>query len=177
MPHINLRKSIGASPPFFLVSPPGFIGIPSGRLHNLKAPAWTSPALFLALPLLAYFATVVTIRLAARLTAWEAAYRGFRLPHTVVLRALYYHSADILPVALTVFVTCAGYNYLLNHLLPNPVNYTSEPAYLYTLCGEVIFAAGYLFNTYWIGMRVDVCEPVDNAAQSSAAKQNLPKSV
>ena len=122
-------------------------------LHNPKLPPWTSSALLLALPLLAYFATAATIRLAARLTAWEAAYRGYRLPHAVVLRALYYHSAHILPVAFTVFVTCAAYNYLLNHLLPNRLLYTSEPAYLYTLCAEVVIAAGYLFNTYWIGMR------------------------
>jgi len=25
--------------------------------------------------------------------------------------------------------------------------------YLYVLCGEVILAAGYLFMTYWTGMR------------------------
>ena len=36
--------------------------------------------LLLALPLGAYFAVTSTIHLAARLTAWEAAYRGFRLP-------------------------------------------------------------------------------------------------
>jgi hypothetical protein len=114
-------------------------------LQILKPPHWLSPALFLALPLMAYLALSATIALAARLTAWEARYRGFRLPHNVVLRALYYHSAHVLPVALTVLVTCAGYHYFV---LP-----ASETAYLYTLCAEVILAAGYLFNTYWIGMR------------------------
>jgi len=119
-------------------------------LQYLKPPNWVSPALLPALPLIAYVALSGTISLAARLTTWEAGYRGFRLPHNVVLRALYYHSAHVLPVALTVFFTCAGYHYLLVHLL---VRYTSESIYLYILCGEVIVAAGYLFNTYWIGMR------------------------
>jgi len=118
-------------------------------LHNLSIPPWINPALFFAFPLLAYLSIAGTIGLAARLTAWEAAYRGYRLPHGVVLRALYYHSAHILPVALAIFITCAGYKYLLSHWLFS----TSEPNYLYTLCGEVIISAGYLFNTYWIGMR------------------------
>ena len=96
-----------------------------------------------------YLATESIIRLAARLTTWEAAYRGYRLPQGVVLRALYYHSAHLLPVALLSFVTCAGYHYLRRDWLMA----TSEPMYLYILCGEVIVAAGYLFNTYWIGMR------------------------
>jgi hypothetical protein len=114
-------------------------------LQVLKTLPWVNAVLFLAFPLIAFIALAGTIALAARLTAWEARYRGFRLPHNVVLRALYYHSAHILPVALTVFFTCAGYRYFV---LP-----AFESAYLYTLCGEVIVAAGYLFNTYWIGMR------------------------
>ncbi len=112
-------------------------------------PSWLGPLLLLALPLAAFLAISGTIRLAARLTAWEAAYRGYRLPHGVVLRALYYHSAHLLPVALIAFITCAGYDLLLGRWLQT----TCEPVYLYILCGEVIVAAGYLFNTYWIGMR------------------------
>ena len=38
-------------------------------------------------------------RLAARLTAWEARYRGIRLPLPVVRRAMNYHLASCLPVA------------------------------------------------------------------------------
>ena len=102
--------------------------------------------LLVALPLGAYLAVTGTIHLAARLTAWEAAYRGFRLPHHVVLRALYYHSAHLLPVALMAFITCAGYDLLFRQQF-------IEPTYVYILCGEVIVAAAYLFNTYWIGMR------------------------
>lgn len=30
---------------------------------------------------------------------------------------------------------------------------TTGMVYLYVLCGEVIVAAAYLFNTYWIAMR------------------------
>jgi hypothetical protein len=114
-------------------------------------PIWLSLSLLVGLPLLVYIALVVIIRLAARLTAWEANYRGFRLPHGVVLRALYYHSAHILPVGLIAFATCATYYYLLNSQLQNLG--TSEPIYLYILSGEVIVAAAYLFYTYWIGMR------------------------
>jgi hypothetical protein len=119
-------------------------------LHTFEFPAWFSPALLLALPVLAFVALSGTIGVAARLTTWEARYRGFRLPHNVVLRALYYHSAHVLPVAMTVFFTCAGYNFLLRH---QPVYSKFELTYLYVLCGEVIVSAGYLFNTYWIGMR------------------------
>ena len=101
------------------------------------------------LPLFVYLALLATIRLAARLTAWEANYRGFRLPLGVVIRALYYHSAHLLPVSLVALLTCEIYNYLLVNWLQR----TSEPIYLYILSGEVIVAAAYLFYTYWIGMR------------------------
>jgi hypothetical protein len=121
------------------------------RSPNLHPPGWVSPVLLIALPLFSYLALSATIRIAARLTTWEATYRGYRLPHGVVLRALYFHSAHVLPVAVAAFATCAGYHALLVYWLPT--NTTSEPTYLYILCGEVIVAAGYLFNTYWIGMR------------------------
>jgi hypothetical protein len=116
-----------------------------------SAPVWLGLLLLVGLPVVVYLALVVTIRLAARLTAWEANYRGFRLPHGVVLRALYYHSAHILPVAMIAFATCAIYYYLLENVLRDRI--TSEPIYLYILSGEVIVAAAYLFYTYWIGMR------------------------
>lgn len=89
-------------------------------------------------------------RLAAKLTAWEAAYRGYRLPYRSVLRALYYHSAHYLPVALVAFATVAGYQVLL---LGRVVTNASATNYLYVLCAEVILGAVYLFQTYWIGMR------------------------
>jgi hypothetical protein len=118
-------------------------------LHN-PAPPFLAPLLLVTLPPFVYLSIMITIRLAARLTAWEGNYRGFRLPHPVVLRALYYHSAHLLPVALLAIVTCATY-YLL------PLTYlqraTSETTYLYILSAEVILSAVYLFYTYWIGMR------------------------
>jgi hypothetical protein len=113
-------------------------------------PAWIGWVMLVALPAAIYLATQGIILLAARLTTWEAAYRGFRLPHRVVLRALYYHSAHILPVALLTLATCGGYDLLQRNGI---LQETSESAYLYILCGEVVVAAGYLFNTYWIGMR------------------------
>ena len=63
----------------------------------------------------AYLLLDVTTSLASRLTAWEAAYRGLRLPRPVVERALQYHSAHYLPVALFTFITIAGYQYLIQY--------------------------------------------------------------
>ena len=97
-----------------------------------------------------YLALWGTTWVAVRLTAWEAAYRGYRLPLPVVLRAMYYHAAHYLPVAVVVFVTVVGFAYLWSHKL---VETKSAQTYLYVLSGEVIVAAAYLFNTYWAGMR------------------------
>jgi len=113
-------------------------------------PVWLGWVLLPALPIFTYCAITVTIHLAARLTTWEAAYRGYRLPHGVVLRALYYHAAHVLPVALVALITCGGYNLLQN---AGRMSMLSGTVYLYVLCAEVVIAAGYLFNTYWIGMR------------------------
>jgi hypothetical protein len=92
-----------------------------------------------------------TTRLAARLTAWEAGYRGLRLPRQVVLRGLDYHAAHYLPVALVAAATVTGYRIGLGYD-PNLL-IRFGVAYLLTLCGEVVLAAFYLFKTYWIGMR------------------------
>ncbi|HEX3357886.1 MAG TPA: hypothetical protein VHS31_13020, partial [Tepidisphaeraceae bacterium] len=46
---------------------------------------------------------------AARLTSWEAAYRGLRLPLPVVQRGLDFHAANYLPVALLTALTIIGY--------------------------------------------------------------------
>jgi hypothetical protein len=91
-----------------------------------------------------------TTRFAARLTAWEAAYRGIRLPLPVVLRGLYYHAAHLLPVALLAFVTVAGNSLLLRY---RPQVGLFAVRYLLILCLEVLLAAGYLFKTYWTGMK------------------------
>lgn len=91
-----------------------------------------------------------TTTLAARLSAWEAAYRGLRLPTPVVLRALYYHAAHFLPVALLAFAT-VGINRLIVRFHPDFA--LQSVRYLLFLCVEVVAAAGYLFKTYWTGMR------------------------
>jgi hypothetical protein len=98
-----------------------------------------------------YSAIWWTQRLAARLTAWEANYRGFRLPHPVVLRALYYHTAHWLPVALLGVITIGGY--LLLTILNIVDGQTTGQAYLIVLSSEVIVAAAYLFINYWTAMR------------------------
>lgn len=88
-------------------------------------------------------------RLAAKLTAWEAAYRGYRLPYRPVLRGLYFHAAHYLPIGLIALVTLIASQFALEHY---PAKFTYD-RYAYILCAEVILAAGYLFKTYWIGMR------------------------
>jgi hypothetical protein len=91
-----------------------------------------------------------TTRLAGRLTAWEAAYRGLRLPLPVVLRGLYYHAAHYLPVALLGFGTVVMYFVAIKlHWLRE----TTGVRYLLILCLEVVVGAGYLFKTYWTGMK------------------------
>ncbi len=93
--------------------------------------------------------TLIT-RLAARLSAWEAAYRGMRLPLAVVRRGLAYHAVHYLPVCLVAALTVFGHSWLLTtHRLAD----TSFSPYLYTLCAEVILSSIYLFSTYWIAMR------------------------
>jgi hypothetical protein len=88
--------------------------------------------------------------LAARLTAWEAAYRGLRMPRDVVLRGLYYHAAHYIPVAAIALLTVVGYRYLVDREI---TTVQTLPTYLYVLSAEVILGAFYLFWTYWIGMR------------------------
>jgi hypothetical protein len=88
--------------------------------------------------------------LAARLTTWEATYRGIRLPVAVVLRGMYYHTAHYVPVAVVAFATVSGY-WLLNRA--RVLDLTTASTYLYVLCAQVIACAAYLFHTYWIGMR------------------------
>lgn len=88
--------------------------------------------------------------LAAKLTNWEATYRGLRLPISVVLRGMYYHAAHYLPVALLALATVNGYCILRYH---GVVDGRWDIRYLYVLGGEIVVAAIYLFQTYWIGMR------------------------
>jgi hypothetical protein len=112
-----------------------------------KVPWWD--AILLAGASFAFL--VLTIRLAAWLTNWEATYRGYRLPMNVVQRGLDYHAAHYLPVALIAALSVLTYRILLMHFPARGVEWGMK--YLYVICGEVILAAGYLFKTYWTGMR------------------------
>ena len=107
--------------------------------------------LLLGLIAASYALLVLATRLAARLTTWEATYRGLRLPLNVVLRGLDYHSAHYLPVALTAVAIVIGYRTLL--IWRPLLGMAHADAYLYVLCAQVVLAAGYLFKTYWIAMR------------------------
>lgn len=103
-----------------------------------------------ALALVAYGFLALITRIAGRLTTFEATYRGIRLPLEVVRRGMDYHAAHYLPVALITALTVVGYRVALGH---STALATWGTTYLYTLCGEVVVAAAYLFNTYWIAMR------------------------
>jgi hypothetical protein len=98
----------------------------------------------------AAFATMGVTHLAAWLTAWEARWRGLRLPQAVVLRGMCYHSAQLLPVAATLLLIVA-----VNRILWTVgfAGYESLIAYLVILSAAAVLGAIYLFWTYWIGMR------------------------
>ena len=111
--------------------------------------AWLG--LSVGLAILVYLVLDGVTRLAARLTNWEGSYRGYRLPYQVVLRGLYYHSPHYLPVALAAAATVVGFQ-LLVLIHPDALGAWAV-RYLLVLCLEVVVAAGYLFETYWVGMR------------------------
>jgi hypothetical protein len=109
-----------------------------------------NPLWWLALFMTTYLFQWGLTSLAARLTTWEASFWGYRLPLPVVLRGLYYHAAHFLPVGVLAAGSVVGYKILFDQ---HWFEATSATAYLYVLCAEVIVAAGYLFQTYWIGMK------------------------
>jgi hypothetical protein len=106
---------------------------------------------WLAIAVCTFIAMTLTTRLAVRLTTWEAAYRGFRLPAPVVQRGLAFHAAHYLPIGIIALATTAAYQVGLNlYPLYWSIHVTT---YLYVLSAEVIVGAAYLFHTYWIAMR------------------------
>jgi len=121
-----------------------------GMSRTLRMGAYFPWYAMLPLALMTFIFLIMTTRVAARLTTWEATYRGYRLPVNVVLRGLDYHAAHYLPVAIIAAGTVVGYRIALGH---SPLLVTWGTTYLYTLCVEVVIAALYLFRTYWIGMR------------------------
>jgi hypothetical protein len=102
-----------------------------------------------AVPVYAFIAGMTFI--AARLTHWEASYRGLRLTLPVVRRGMYYHAVHYVPVAAVAAATVLTYGHLVRRGIVDPT--AATPAYLYVLCGEVVLAAVYLFKTYWTAMR------------------------
>ncbi len=132
----------------------GFCGAVHSSLFNssdtLAARIFVGPGGVLIFAAVAYLGLWGTTWLAVRLTAWEAAYRGYRLPIPVVSRAMYYHAAHYLPVALLATATVIGYWGWRHHDI-NAGLYIVK--YLYIIAVEIIIAAAYLFKTYWIGMR------------------------
>lgn len=115
-------------------------------LVNISADPPIAAALFLTVLL----GLAGLTSLAARLTTWEATYRGIRLPVSVVLRGMHYHAAHYLPVALAALGTVVGYRLLNPHGAADP---STIRLYLYILAAEIIVAAAFLFHTYWIAMR------------------------
>jgi hypothetical protein len=109
-------------------------------------------ALLIALTPATYLALDLTTRFAAKLTTWEATYRGYRLPYPIVLRGMYYHAAHYLPVAMAAMLVVEGYQLLLL-IAGKALSFNSPMIYLYVLAGLVVLSAIYLFQTYWIGMR------------------------
>jgi len=102
---------------------------------------------FLMLPLvfpITFFLLLGIIRLAEWLTAIEARYWGIRLPQHIVRRAMNFHAASYLLVVLVTTFFIAFHQF--THAMP-------DTWYLYGLCALVILSAGYLFQTYWIGMK------------------------
>jgi hypothetical protein len=118
-------------------SPRGLTQIPGLTAAIATAFAWVSVELL--------------ILAVVRLTAWEAAYRGLRLPRAVVARALDFHAVHLVPPALLGLVTVLAYDALMSR----DANLAGEwiMTYIYTLSGEVIVSAGYVFVTYWIAMK------------------------
>ncbi|MGA2582139.1 MAG: hypothetical protein ABSG31_02585 [Tepidisphaeraceae bacterium] len=119
---------------------------------HLPRPHWLDPTILIAAPILIYIAIGVTQVVAARLTAFEATkMHSLRLPYRVVLRALYYHAAHWIPVALLFLATICGYRFLYASGYVD--QYISGPKYLIVISAEVVFSAGFLFITYWTAMK------------------------
>jgi hypothetical protein len=121
-----------------------------GMSRTLRMGAYVPWYAIIPLTLTTYVVLVMTTRIAARLTTWEATYRGLRLPLNAVLRGLDYHAAHYLPVSVIAVITVIGYRIALGY---SSLMITWGTTYLYTLCIEVVLGALYLFKTYWIGMR------------------------
>jgi hypothetical protein len=121
---------------------------------QMVSPAREKTAFLLLLPVfvIGTYAFLTFLNwIAAHLTTFEATFRGIRLPRPVVLRAMHYHAAHYLPVALVAIATIGGFKVFL---LVWPLKaWGYQVTYLYVICIEVVLAALYLFRTYWVAMR------------------------
>lgn len=119
-----------------------------GKLIHIEFPGPEMESVVLALAGLAVAG--LFIKVVEALSVWEANFRGMRLEEDAARRALQYHTACLLPVALlftllTVATTIASLAGAEAYLLVTP--------YIAGLCGLVVGGGIYLFATYWIAMR------------------------
>lgn len=134
----------------------------------VDVPAQSRFALPVFVTVTLFFVWLVTL-LVVRLTAWEAGYRGLRLPRPVVQRAMDYHAVHLLPAALVGVLTVAGYAALAGRD-PTLAADMAMP-YIYALAGEVIVAAVYLFKTYWAAMRnLMYANPTEASVEGGASR-------
>lgn len=104
------------------------------------------------------FAGFVGVKaLAARLTTWEASYRGLRLPASVVRRGMDYLAVSLLPVVGVLLLIVLGFRLTIALGLADGYGATGYlnalMIYLGTLGTASVVGAIYLFWTYWIGMK------------------------
>lgn len=83
------------------------------------------------------------------LTVWESGFRGFRLPRAVVQRAMHYHTARYLPVAVVALGTIGWFH---GFLAMKWITEELSARFLYILSAEVLIGAGYLFGNYVAAM-------------------------
>lgn len=107
-------------------------------------------ASFAAMAVILPFALAALTRLATWLTYQESKWWGMRLPTPVVRRAMNFHAANYLPVAIVGFAITAGYRLLLATRVLSPS--TGVP-YLVVLCSAVVLSAFWLFESYVVAMR------------------------
>lgn len=113
----------------------------------------TYPLLLIAWALLLSFVAVLPVItvfnwLVAKFTAFEADWRGLRMPREAITKALNYHAATYLLVSLLAVLTTGTYAAVAIH---QPL--ISDAIYLEILTVQIILSAIYLFWTYWIAMR------------------------
>lgn len=102
------------------------------------------------LTLLSVLTLAGVTRLAAWLTTKEGAFWGMRLPPAVVRRALAFHTANYLPVAVLAFLVTFGYRI---GLMMEWTDASTGVRYLIVLCVLVVAAAFWLFESYVVAMR------------------------